>query len=164
MNTLEPEIQAAWHHFFEVVHTEEDWITPLLNSIDGVDATAAFWRPAGEVASTAAIVAHVTGHLEATLRAVLGMADQDYEDWPETPAPTDANWRAMRERLLLVVSDLRRALHNWSLEEIYGKPKGRQSKRSTMVTDILVHNAYHAGQIVKLKQAYAASKDLAAAL
>ena len=156
MNVIEPFIKPEWEHFFNIVNTEEDWITPLLNSIDGVNAREAFWRPGGSVASIADISLHVTGWLEETLRSVLGMPEQENEDWPAAPEATESNWRAMIDRLKLTVADLSRALHNLSLEELYGAPKGRESKRSTLITNILVHNAYHAGQIVKLRQAYVA--------
>jgi hypothetical protein len=155
MTTIEPLIKPEWEHFFNIVNTEEDWITPLLNSIDGVNAREAFWRAGGNVASIADITLHTNGWLEQTLRAVLGMPEQENEDWPSAPEATESNWRAMVERLKLTVADLSRALHNLSLEELYGAPKGRKSKRSTLLTNILVHNAYHAGQIVKLRQACA---------
>ncbi len=163
MHTLEPVIKSEWDHFFAAVNTEEDWITPLLNAVDGVEAEAALWKPAGEIASIAEIVAHVNGHLEATLRAVLGMADQDYDDWPPLIGTGESAWTTLVERLKLTVADLHRALHNWSLDEIYGVPRGKESKRSTMVTNILVHNAYHAGQIVKLRQAFAFRRESALA-
>lgn len=156
MTSIEPFIKPEWDHFFDIVNTKDDWITPLLNSIDGVNAREAFWRPGGNVASVGDIVLHATGWLEQTLRSVLGMPEQENEDWPAPPEPTEANWRGMLDRLKLTVADLSRALHNLSLEELYGAPKGSESKRSTMITNILVHNAYHAGQIVKLRQAYAA--------
>ena len=161
MTTIEPLIKPEWDHFFAIVNTQEDWITPLLNSIDGVKAREAFWRPGGSVASIADVVLHVSGWLEQTLRGVLGMPEQENEDWPAPPESTDANWRAILDRLKLTVADLSRALHNLSLEELYGTPKGRESKRSTMITNILVHNAYHAGQIVKLRQAYVALESAA---
>jgi uncharacterized damage-inducible protein DinB len=163
MNTLEPLIKSDWDHFFDIVHTEEDWITPLLNSIDGVSAREAFWRPGGSVASIADIVLHTNGWLESTLRAVLGMPEQDNEDWPDAPEATQANWTGLVDRLKLTVADLSRALHNLALEELYSPPKGRESRRSTMLTNILVHSAYHAGQVVKLRQAYAATEALALA-
>ena len=156
MTSIEPLIKPEWDHFFNIVNTEEDWITPLLNSIDGVNAREAFWRPGGDVASIADITIHTNGWLEQTLRGILGMPEQENEDWPTPPESTEANWRGMLDRLKLTVADLSRALHNLSLEELYGAPKGRESKRSTMITNILVHNAYHAGQIVKLRQAYVA--------
>lgn len=159
MKQLEPLIKSEWGHFYDAVNTEEDWITPLIESVEGVGAPEAFWRPSGEVASIAEIIAHVSGHLEATLRAVLGMPDQDYSDWPETGPADQAQWQGMVERLKLTVADLHRALHNWELEEIYAIPTGRQSRRSTMLTNILVHNAYHAGQIIKLRQAFVSQRE-----
>jgi hypothetical protein len=156
MIAIEPLIKPEWEHFFNVVNSEEDWIIPLLSSIDGVNGQEAFWRPGESVASIAEITLHATGWLEETLRAILGMPEKENEDWPAAPEPSEANWRAMTEKLKLTVADLSRALHNLSLEELYGAPKGRTSKRSTLLTNILVHNAYHAGQIVKLRQTHGA--------
>ena len=158
MTTLEPIIKSEWDHFFDIVHTEEDWITPLLNSLDGVNAQEAFWRPGGTVASIADIVLHTNGWLEQTLRGVLGMPEQDNTDWPEPPEATEANWLELTNRLKSTIGDLSRALHNLSLEELYNPPQGRKSRRSTMLTNILVHSAYHAGQIVKLRQAIAVTE------
>lgn len=158
MNTLSIAVKSDWDHFYAIVHTEDDWITPLLNAVEGIGVEEAFWRPGGEVASIADIVVHLTGHFEATLRSVLGMAEQDYEDWPATPEPSAASWQSLMDRLKLTVADLNRALHNWSFEEIYGVPRGHEARRSTMMTNILVHNAYHAGQIVKLRQAFATQR------
>ncbi|MBI1756876.1 MAG: DinB family protein [Fimbriimonas ginsengisoli] len=147
-------VKKDWEHFFSIVNTEEAWIIPLLSAVDSVTYEQAFWRPGGQVASIADIMMHATGWLESTLRGVLGMPELDNEDWPEPPAPSEAAWSEMVARLKATVLDLSRALHNLSLEELYSTPTGRETKRSTMITDILVHNAYHAGQIVKLRQAH----------
>lgn len=161
MTTLEPIIKSEWRHFFEVAHTEEDWITPLLLSIEGLSAREAFWRPGSAVASIADIVLHANGWLEQTLRGVLGMPEGENEDWPLAPEATETNWQTIVELLKGTVADLSRALHNLSLEELYNPPKGRESRRSTMLTNILVHSAYHAGQIVKLRQVCAAQLEAA---
>jgi uncharacterized damage-inducible protein DinB len=158
MMHLEPAIRAEWDHFFLTVNEQEDWITPMLLSVEGVNTCEAFWKPGGSAASIADIVLHVTGWLENTLQNVLGLREQENEDWPEPGEPGEESWAEMRSRLRATVADLSRALHNLGLEELYSPPTERKSRRSTMLTNILVHNAYHAGQIVKLRQAFAATE------
>lgn len=155
MNEFNATIKGDWDHFFTIVNEEEGWIVPLLSAVDGVTFEQAFWRPAGKVSSIVDITLHATGWLNATLQNVLGLPEVDNEDWPEPPAPSAEAWSEAVARLKRTIADLSRALHNLSLEELYGVPSGRDSKRSTMITDILVHSAYHAGQIVKLRQTQA---------
>ncbi len=156
MSDFATSVKQDWDHFFTIVTREDGWITPLLSSVDGVTYDEAFWKVGTGVASIAAITMHATGWLESTLNGVLGLPEIDNTDWPEAPAASDQALSDIKERLHRAVMDLSRALHNLKLEELYGAPEGAESKRSTMLTDILVHSAYHAGQIVKLRQAYAA--------
>jgi hypothetical protein len=86
----------------------------------------------------------------------MGTAEGKNEDWPNPPAPSEQAWEDMQQGLKGTICDLSRALHNLSLEELYSQPNGGELKRSTTLTDIFVHSAYHAGQIVKLRQIYAA--------
>ena len=155
MSEFADSVRKEWGHFFTIVHTEDDWIIPLLSAVDGVTADQAFWRPGGEVASIADIALHASGWLGATLQALLGLPETDNVDWPEPAATSEAAWAEIVSHLKETVADLSRALHNLSLEELYAPPAGRQSQRGTLLTNILVHNAYHAGQIVKLRQAHA---------
>ncbi len=154
MPAIETNLKSEWDHFFAIVNTDTDWITPLMGAIDGVTPGQAFWKPGPNVASIAEIALHANGWLETTLREILGAPFQDNVDWPTAPAPSEASWESIAARLRSTVGDLSRALHNLELEELLSNPPGSSESRSSALTSILVHNAYHSGQIVKLRQSH----------
>lgn len=149
-------LKSEWDHFFAIVNTDDDWIVPMLRALEGVSAEQAFWRPGDRVASIVDITLHATGWLEATLCELLRLPAPGNEDWPPAPSPSEDAWRAISQKMRDVIGELSRAMHGLKLEELLSSPGSDSSTRSTLLTNILVHNAYHAGQIVKLRQSFEA--------
>jgi len=157
VNATQTNVKSEWNHFFAIVNTDDDWIVPMLHAVEGVTAEEAFWRPGGAVASIADISLHATGWLEATLRELMGLPSEQNVDWPPAPEPDENAWQAISKRLRDTIGELSRALYNLKLDQLLSSPGANGETRSTLLTNILVHTAYHAGQIVKLRQAFAAT-------
>ena len=151
-------ISADWVRFFELVNTDDGWITPLLDAVRSVDARTAAWKPAPDVTSIWEIVYHVTGWVEDLLADLTNSNGVDPVDWPPVAMVDENSWAMAQERLQDSVKLLGQQIRGMSVEDIYDAPPRMQSRRSVRLTNILIHNAYHAGQIVKLSQLYAASQ------
>ncbi|HVT13197.1 MAG TPA: DinB family protein [Fimbriimonadaceae bacterium] len=146
---------------FRISHTEEGWIEPLLDAVNGVDFETAKWKPAPKVASIWEIVAHAIPYTESRLCDFTGATKEEEPDWPEIADPTPEAWAQLQERARKVVSEFQSVLEAASGEEIAGPKPGKKTPRAERLMDIVVHDAYHAGQIVKLKQAYKSRAALA---
>lgn len=154
-------IQQDWIHFFDAVHTEDGWISPLLKAVSGVSAEAAAWKPAPSVASIWEVVLHASGWMEDLLADLNGGPNVDVTDWPSIDRADDGAWQGSVRRLRDLVAQLGRQVKGLSVEELYDAPERMGKRRSERLTNIFVHNAYHAGQIVKLRQLYAAQRETA---
>jgi uncharacterized damage-inducible protein DinB len=150
-DTLRPALATL----FDLVHTSDDWITPLLKSVDDVTPAQAFWSPSSDGASIAEITAHVIGWLEDLLHDLTGRpASPAGIDWPSIAERTPAAWEALRGRLQTLAIALRSHLRSLSEERLLEATSEEDVPRWQRIGSIFVHNAYHAGQIVKLRQIY----------
>lgn len=153
-------IHQDWVHFFEAVHTDDGWITPLLSSVSGISADVARWKPAPQIASIWEIVAHATGWIEDLLADLTGATSIDVTDWPGIDQESESSWQATVARLQEQVSLLGRQVSGLTVEELYEAPIRIRKRRSERLTNIFIHNAYHTGQIIKMRQLYAAQREL----
>lgn len=149
-------LKRHWDQFFATVHTEEGWITPLLPSIDGVEASEAFWKPAEGIPSIAEVLLHVDGWFAAVLRDLRQEPKVENEDWPEVQNVDEAGWAALRDRIENRVAEAKAQLGAYSADDLYQEGEGGEGTRAAALADIFVHNAYHAGQIMRTRQLYAA--------
>jgi hypothetical protein len=150
------DIHSDWVHFFESVHTSEGWITPLLDAVKAVPVEAAAWKPAPGVASIWEVVVHATGWTEELLGDLAGTNGLDITDWPPVLVTDPGAWQQTIDRLESVIIGLERAVNGLSVEDIYSPAPRTRKRRSERMTNIFVHNAYHAGQVIKLRQLFAA--------
>lgn len=149
-------LKSTFDYLHASVHTEEGWIHPLRDVVQGVTAEEAAWKPAPDVPSIWEIVLHTTPYLEDVLRALRSEAKVQHEDWPAVGEITNAAWAQARNSLVAAIDQLGERLGGLKESELSDAPAGRETARREFLADILVHDAYHAGQIVKLKQLYAA--------
>jgi uncharacterized damage-inducible protein DinB len=139
-----------------ISHTEEGWISPLGDVVKDVDFEAAKWKPGPHVASIWEILAHAIPYTESRTCDFTGAPYGNEDDWPEIADQTESAWRAMQARAEKAANDLQAAVDAADADAIGGLIGKSQSPRAGRLMDIIVHDAYHAGQIVKLQQAYAA--------
>lgn len=138
-------------------HTEENWIHPLRDVLGEVTIDEAKWKPASDVASIWEVTAHLTPYLQGTVRRLRDEAVPEIEDWPTVADKSDAAWESLRAQAIGAIDALGEEvakLDDASLERI----TGRGTPAWESIADIAIHNAYHAGQIVKLRQLCAAAK------
>lgn len=149
-HTLQPRRGQAWH----------GGPTPV-GALRGVTPVAARWRPAPGRHTIWELALHAAYWKYAVRRRLLGAAIPRFPrrpaNWPGMPVPADARaWT--RDRELLAVE------HQLLLETVEDFPatllakSAGGAKRWTwgdLVIGILMHDAYHAGQIQLLKRLWA---------
>jgi len=144
---------------FRAAHTEEDWILPLRDAVDAVSFEAAIWKPGPEVPSIWELLAHATPYLEALVHDVTETKAREFDDWPQVDRPTREGWNEMQYRVRKAVDEAQKAVDGLTESEMLLVPAGRTKEIVVRIMDIAVHDAYHAGQIVKLDQAFQASRQ-----
>ncbi len=147
-------LQTTFEHIHRAVHTEDGWIHPLSDAIKEVGVEEARWKPAQDVASIWDVTAHTTPYLYDVVRALRGEDKQEHEDWHSITDDSEAAWVRLRNELLSVIELLGEEIAKIKEADFLVPPHGRKTPRWEMIADIAVHDAYHAGQIMKLRQLY----------
>jgi uncharacterized damage-inducible protein DinB len=141
---------------FGIVHLNDDWIAPLIKTVEETTRDEARYRPAEGVASVWEIALHATGWMEDLLRDLTGAQDLVFADWPLIEDESEAAWQTAKRNLrsvAVLLQDELEQLDEAGLEAVVdtaGTTKGQR------IASILVHNSYHAGQVVKIRQIFAA--------
>lgn len=133
---------------YDRTHREGDWILPLIDSLDGVTAQEAAWKPMPEEASIWEIVNHAfswTHHIEQRLQG----REIEYEGWPPQTDFSEAAWQQTRTRLQETLQALRTQIEAIRAAELYQDHQDGTLFRGIM--SVVIHNAYHTGQITKLR-------------
>jgi hypothetical protein len=139
---------------FEYSYQHDDWVNPLADALAGVTAAEAAWRPGPGGKGIWDIVLHMavwTENIVARMRS--GEAVRPAEGaWPPPPAvPDEAAWEAAQRRLWDALAALQAFIETNTLDALAGSPYG--------LGDLFcrfIHNAYHIGQITKLRELRAA--------
>lgn len=152
-------LQESYDYLFRLVHTTEDWISPLIKAVESTPNEEARFSPGPGVASIWEIVAHVTGWMEDLLHDLTGSPDAGAVDWPPIRVCTADAWAAQQQYLKSLVLRLEDVIARATEEELMASPSGTNTPRNRRIAGIFVHNAYHTGQIVKLKQLYHAAAE-----
>lgn len=150
-------LQESYDYLFRLVHTSEDWIAPLLKAVETTPFEVACFSPGKGVASIWEIVAHVSGWMEDLLHDLTGSPDAGAVDWPPILSQTPYAWTAQKQHLKSLVLRLQDVLAHASEDDLMTPAPGSNTVCHRRLTSIMVHNAYHAGQIIKLKQLFQAS-------
>ncbi|MHC0038855.1 DinB family protein [Pseudoneobacillus sp. C159] len=131
---------------------KESWYAPFKDAIDGLTAEQAIWKPSGE--STKTIwenVNHLIYYKE-RLAAKLGGRDWILNlDGNETfhfieQSNDDMEWKKVVARSENAQRDLRQALSAMSDREL------DQNSLEKQLLDIMLHDAYHTGQIIHIRK------------
>ena len=150
-----PLLLDSLKYVFRISHTEEGWISPFLDSVNEVDYEAARWKPSHDVSSIWEIVAHALPYTQGRLAGFTGETFPEEEDWPTIEDQSPSAWAAMQDRVRTVVGQLQSVVDALSEDELLSPRPGKETPRVEGLMDIVVHDAYHAGQIVKLSQVFA---------
>jgi hypothetical protein len=156
--TLDQQILSkSLKYALEAAHTEEGWILPVRDALKEVDTEMARWKPAPEVASIWEIVAHAAPYTEGRACDFTGEPYPEDPDWPTVTDTSEAAWNELKTRYDSAIVKLHSAIAAGTDEQLAKTAPGKESPPAMRVLDIAIHDAYHAGQIVKLTQLYQAS-------
>ena len=133
------------------------WHGPaVLELLDGITAAQASAHPIAGAHSIWELVLHLGGTYGLVLRRLRGDGLQlaPAEDWPPSPAPTAANWRAAVGALRDLNAELRRALAGFDATRLdHPLVEGVPYPAYVQFIGLTQHDLYHAGQIALLKRA-----------
>jgi uncharacterized damage-inducible protein DinB len=140
----------------EFVWDKEGWFVPLIAALDGLTAAQAAWQPPGAGNSIWQTVVHLNYYNERYLARFLGtplgdpVADNDATFVPAGGADQEAAWAAEMERTRRVGAGWQLALAELTDADL-ARPIG-QTTLGEQLPHLVMHVAYHAGQIVLLRK------------
>jgi hypothetical protein len=139
------------------IATSSEWITPVLEAISGVTAAEAAWKPAPDERSIWEITCHLLAWTDWAVH-FLDSRDTDVTDWPPVVATEPGDWDAARRALADTLAAFRAKIAATRGDALFAAPTPEVTETSRFmgIASILVHNAYHAGQITKLHERYQA--------
>ncbi len=112
-----------------------------METLNGITSEQASIRVGGKCGSLAAQVAHVTFYIETTEKAMLTGEDEaaDYQKiWRTVEKVNDEEWRQLKENLKAAYE---------RIHSLLGGPEAWDFGRMGGAFTILVHSAYHLGEI-----------------
>jgi hypothetical protein len=151
MNKIEL-LLMGWDHCY----VKEGWYPPLLDSLQGVSATSANWRPEGTAVNTIwENVHHLIFYKERLLERLKGM-ESGYppgitnDDTFAVASNEEPVWQDTLARLEKVHKGIREILSSLN-EEDFERVIGTTTI-GLWVTSLISHDAYHTGQIIQLRK------------
>jgi uncharacterized damage-inducible protein DinB len=138
-------------------HDQKNWFVPLKIALDGVSAEQAAWK-SGDSNSIWQIVNHLIYWNERYLNRFKGNplppeVNNDATFDITDPNGTDEEWEAVVSRLFKVMSDWVDAVKEYDEEKLHS-PAYKESDGlwSSAIAHLIIHNAYHIGQIVEIRK------------
>ncbi|KAF9130798.1 hypothetical protein BGX30_013367 [Mortierella sp. GBA39] len=144
---------------------QEDWYPPLVPALEGVTAEEAAWKPEGEaVNSIWENVNHLLYYKEYHLKRMRGenpdfKASSNDETFSNLEDGDEA-WQKTVDRLKKAHGEIRSFLSGLSDSELNAPFPTRPL--SSLIHSLMMHDAYHTGQIImlrKLKGSWLASRS-----
>jgi len=141
----------------------ESWHGPSVREVlAGVPAEDAAAHPIAGAHSIWEIVLHMTGGYSLVLGRIRGERTQlsPEEAWPPVPRASSDAWRETQHTLEQLNQQIQRAVRAFPPERL-SAGLGSEYSAYTQFCGAPQHDLYHAGQIVILKKALAASRGAA---
>jgi uncharacterized damage-inducible protein DinB len=141
----------------------ESWHGPsVLEILAGVSAEEAAAHPIAGAHSIWEIVLHMAGGYRLLLRRLRGEDAQlsAEEEWPAVPARSPDAWRESQRALEELNQQMQGAVRAFPADRLLER-LGSEHAAYTQFAGAPQHDLYHAGQIVMLKKALAASRGAA---
>lgn len=117
----------------------------VLESLAGITAQQAIWRPAWGCNSIWQIVEHLSSSIEWQL-AVLHQGSAELTPWIE-PAGSQEAWQAALVRLRDAHARLSAAIEQMPEERLLSVPAGEKQTLAALLLSMAAHDAHHGGQI-----------------
>ena len=135
---------------FEYCYLHDDWVNPLKDALDGLNAGQAARKLSAESKSIWEIVLHTAVWNEDIVTRVRSKERSRPAEgaWPAIQgAGMEQDWDRDKKRLWDSLESVRAMIESGSLDEIQAGPYG--------IADLLcryIHNGYHIGQITKMRE------------
>ncbi|MCP1161062.1 MULTISPECIES: DinB family protein [Bacillaceae] len=136
----------------DTTFNKENWYAPLKPAIEGLSAEQASWKPEG--AAVKSIWENVNHLIYYKERLAANLAGREWTrnlDGDETFSLTgqvndEKVWKAVIERAELAHHSVRKAIIRITPERL------EQNDLEEKLLDIMLHDAYHTGQIIQLRK------------
>ena len=147
-----PELLATLTTMHHNTVDTESWITPLRETLNDIEADEAAWQPAPGERSIWEIVLHVEAWTDWAVHFLQGQ-DTAVTDWPSVGTES---WAATRQQVAASLTAFGDGIAALSAESLFEPPTPSVTPTSRLlgIASILAHNAYHAGQLTKLRERY----------
>nr|WP_269448662.1 DinB family protein [Metabacillus kandeliae] len=138
-------------------YDEESWFVPLKQALEGVTAEQAHWRPEGASGNTIYETAsHLLYYKERTVRLLKGneppkVLESNEASFTYYPGETEEEWQTIVSSLEEMSRELA-AIVQTKTEKEYNELFAGKYTTGPAISDIALHDAYHAGQIVFLRK------------
>jgi hypothetical protein len=135
---------------FEYSYQHEEWVNPLEEALAGIGVKEALWKPIPDAKTIWEIVLHLAVWNENIVERIHTSAHTHPSEgaWPALPKVKDKRaWEAAQKRLWESLASVRSTIEHTSLDHIRSSPFG--------LGDLFcrfTHNAYHLGQITKMRE------------
>lgn len=142
---------------FTACYDKNTWFVALKNTLDGVTASEAVWKPENSDNSIWETLSHLNYYNFAYVERFKGVDHQypaDDNDATFTAGEaTDEAWAQELAKLDAIMTEFRDLIAN-SHESKFNEPVSNTNQASwaTLVSNINAHNAYHAGQILLIRK------------
>ncbi len=135
------------------VSVQGNWIASVHESLKGISAEEAAWKPGPEERSIFEIVLHITVWTDWAANFLRGR-DTETTEWPPVTNTDTAAWENARIELDRALSNFRARIAALTAPDLtqIPIPDVTQTNNLTGLLSIIIHNAYHAGQITKLHE------------
>ena len=142
---------------FTACYDTNTWFVAVRNTLDGLTAAEAAWKPAGADNSIWEIVSHLNYYNYAYVERFKGVDYQypaaDNDATFAAGEATEEGWKAEIAKLDAILTEFR-DLISGADEAKFGEPvsASNQASWATLISNINAHNAHHGGQIVLLRK------------
>ncbi|WP_368297991.1 DinB family protein [Cytobacillus firmus] len=136
----------------DTTYDNESWYAPFKHAVEGLTAEQAMWRPAGDpTKSVWENVNHLIYYKERLAANLEGRGLPQNLDGDETfnltkQSNDDKEWIGVVERAEITQRKLREALNKTTTEVL------EQHSLEEKIIDIMLHDAYHTGQIIQIRK------------
>jgi uncharacterized damage-inducible protein DinB len=148
-------VQLLITHFESVFAGPNGDYPAVLESVEGIEAAQAIWKPAADRNSIWQIVEHLTASMLWQLE-VLERGQARVAPWIE-PAGGEREWQASLQRLREAHARLNSALGRLTEKDLLNIPPKEQQTQLVLLLSTAAHEAHHSGQIDYLKGLQGAS-------
>jgi uncharacterized damage-inducible protein DinB len=131
---------------FQTTYNQQDWFVPVMQSLKGLTAKQAMWKPSDSSHSIGQLAYHLLFWNQRELDKLQGKPAGNYSgNNDETfTAFTEATWAATVQQLDQVMKDWETAI-----KEV---DDAKLSTWASPIAHVSAHNAYHTGQILYVRK------------